>query len=181
MNTTIFLPMPIWQAMAFLRDRNGAFARLLNDAGHLPCELVLVEDNLFGFKNRADAVEVGKRVYPDGFAMVRFVVVGKVLNGKMTFQRQVVGHTDPGTGTSLYRITRDGLQVINERVDSGDTDVVVDQIFGNAQEEEAKCCDADGGKDSKLFGLLEDGGRPAGFAPRGSQLPDGGPTGFGGC
>ena len=181
MNTTIFLPMPVWQAMSFLRDRNGAFARLLNGCGHLPCELVLSEDNLYGFRQRADAVEVGKRVYPDGFAMVRFVVLGKVLNGKMTFQRQVVGHTDSGSGTSLWRITREGLQVINERVDSGDTDVVVDQIFGSAQEEEAKCCSIDGGKDSNTFGLLEDGGRPAGFAPRSQGLPQGGPTGFGGC
>ncbi len=181
MNTTIFLPMPVWQAMAFLRDRNGAFARLLSDAGHLPCELVLADDTLYGFKNRADAVEVGKRVYPDGFAMVRFVVLGKVLNGMMTFQRQVVGHTDPGSGAALYRITRDGLKAINEKVDAGDTDVVVDQIFGNAQEEEAKCCPADGGKDSNLFGLLEDGGRPAGFAPRNEDTLGAGPTGFGGC
>jgi hypothetical protein len=179
MNTTIFLPMPEWQALSFLRNRDEAFERLMTPAGnHLPCEVMLVDDSLFGFKQRTDAVEVGKRVYPQGFAMVRFVVLGKVLNGMMTLQRQVVGSTDPGSGIALWRITRDGLNTINEKVASGDCEILVDQIFGGTCDHHVDRCALPKNEEVDR-GFLEDGGRPVGFAPRQTDFGGVGPTGFG--
>jgi hypothetical protein len=181
MNTTIFLPMPEWQALSFLRNRKEAFARLLTPAGnHHACELVMSDDALFGFKQRADAVEVGKRVYPHGFAMVRFNVLGKMLNGMMTLQRSVVGVTDSSTGKALWRVSREALVQINDKVDSGDTEILVDQIFGGDADHDADRCPAAPTEEVDR-GFLEDGGRPVGFVSRNREVLGSGPTGFGGC
>lgn len=170
--------MPEWQALSFLRNRKEAFARLLTPAGnHLRCEVVLVDDALFGFRNRVDAVEIGKRVYPHGFAMVRIVILGKVLNGMLSLQRHIAGVTDSSTGKSLLRVTRDGLNTINERVESGDAEILIDQLFGGGEEDcNDRCADAPVQEVDR--GFLEDGGRPAGFVSR-NREDCCGPTGFG--
>ncbi len=170
MNTTIYLPMPEWQALAFLRNRNEAFRRLVTPAGnHLPCEVVLVEDGLFGFRNRQTAVETGMRVYPLGFAMVRIVLVGKVIASSMTFNRQLIGVNDGASGAELWRINRDGLQVLADRVEQGEAEILVDQIFStSAQDHDVVRHTAQHGQ--RNHGMLEEGGRP---------VFGGGPTGFG--
>ncbi len=180
MNTTIFLPMPEWQALSFLRKREVAFERLLTPAGnHLPCEVVLADSHLYGFKQRKDALEVGKRVYPHGFAMVRMVVLGKMLNGMMTVQRQITSATDPGFGYALWRVSRDGLVVIRDRIESGDCEILVDQLFGGDTEDDDTKCLVDPGEEVNR-GFLEDGGRPAGFVARdGTDRGNCGPVGCG--
>lgn len=172
MNTTIYLPMPEWQALSFLRNREAAFERLLTPAGnHHKCEVVLVDDSLFGFKNRADAVAVGHRVYPHGFAMVRINVVGKVLSGLLNFQRVITTVSDE-SGAQLYRVNRDGLRQIAEKFDSGEAEILVDQIFGGKDEHIDRCVVVP--EEKPDFGLLEEGGGlPA------VNLKMCGPTGFG--
>jgi hypothetical protein len=173
MNTTIFLPMPEWQALAFLRNREKAFQRLLTpDSQHFACEVMLFEDSLFGFKQRKDAVELGHRVYPHGFAIVRFNVMGKVLNGLMTLQRQVVGVTDPQHGTALWRVSRDGVDTLRSRSQSGEVEILVDEIFGSGESDlnVDRCATTHERPDNGL--LEEGGGRPAFYGGTG-------PTGFG--
>lgn len=171
MTTTIYLPMPEWQALHFLRNRGDAFSRLLTPAGnHLPCEVVLMDDSLFGFRNRENAVEIGKRVYPHGFAVLRFVVNGKVLNSMMSLQRQITSETDTTSGAQLYRINRSGLETVSQRCDGPDVEIMVDQIFGTCEHQHDHDRDVHT-QGSPDHGLLEDGGRPV--------FCGSGPTGFG--
>lgn len=177
MNTTIFLPMPEWQALSFLRDHDKAFSRLLTPAGiHHDCEVVLVDDALFGFKNRADALETGQRVYPHGFAMVRFVVLGKVLNSKMSLKGYLQATTDTASGIALYKVNREGLTEMSERVPNGEVEILIDRIFGSCNPEHQHEREFSA-NDAPDHGLLEDGGRPAFRGPR-DQFGCG-PTGFG--
>src|SRR5256885_15739494 len=114
MSTIMFIPMPEWQAILFLRDRQAAFDRLLAPKEEkLPNEVVPTEDGaLYGFRSRNDAIKFGYQAYPDGFAMVR-MVVHPLLHGQMALRRLFVGASDADApGSHLYRVSRDGLALL---------------------------------------------------------------------
>lgn len=171
MNTTIFVPMPEWQGLAFLRDRNDAFRRLLTPLGtHLDDEVVMENDEVFvGFRNRDGAIKTGFESRPQGFCILR-IVLGKLLHGSLMLHNQVSGsHNHPTSGAGLWLVNRGGMQHIWEKANSGEVEILLDQIFGPCDPElcVAGCTNHQ---------LTEEIGRLADDTDGGT-----GPTGYGGC
>lgn len=153
MSTTMFIPMPEWQAMLFLRDRRAAFQRLVlpldkkdrSEVSAIPDER---DDNrpvLFTYRKRADAIEDGYRAYPlTGFAMLRIVVPGFAY-GNTLFRRDV--DSESKQRTPLYKLSVEGINRLCEKCSCGDVEVMVDQIFPPGATEKCSgdplCCKAE--------------------------------------
>ena len=132
MSTTMFIPMPEWQALLFLRDRKTAFDRWLSPekAVILRSEEVVPQgDELYGFRRREHAVEYGKHVYPNGFAMVRFVLP-KLFSSSLTVRRHFVSAVVPDSQWQLWKLDRAGLEEVRDSCMQENAEVMVDQIFG---------------------------------------------------
>ncbi len=142
MNTTVYIPMPEWQALSFLRNRDDAFARLLTPFGTtIGGEVVLQEGVLVGYRQRDRAVEAGYLTHPQGFAILR-IVLGKLQHGTMALYGQLDGSArHPETGAYLWLITADGLRNIQEKVARQEVDILMDEIFGPCTPEQ---CPANG-------------------------------------
>jgi hypothetical protein len=159
-STTIFIPMPEWQALLFLRDREKAFGRLLSPDRKLlnAEEVVPTEDGLYGFRVRSDAVEHGYREYPNGFAMMR-IVIPKFLYGNLTVRRNLLSATVPDTGVALWRIATPGLRDLRQNVLEEKADLMVDEIFGGQIHKplmarpcaDGSSCDHDDGHDKGII------------------------------
>lgn len=139
MSTTVHIPMPEWQALAFLRDRRTAFRRLLTRAGNaLPCEVVLVDDMLLGFRQRKDCVAFGKRVYPHGYAVLR-LVIDKNASTALLDHKAIAMTTDSASQMPLWSLTDRGVEFLSECCETGAAEVLVDAIIGGAS---GDSCDA---------------------------------------
>ncbi len=149
MSTTMFIPMPEWQALTFLRDRAAAFERLLrpiekkdrSEVSAFPDPDVKGEVKppvLYAYKNRKDAIDVGYQAYPlTGFAMVR-IVIRPLAYGNMVVRREVTG------ASGAYKLHLTGLNRICQKCACDDVEVMVDQIFppchAHPCADQAGCC-----------------------------------------
>lgn len=130
--TTVFIPMPEWQGLAFLRDRQSAFNRLVNQLGEpILGEVGLINDLAHGLKDRSRAVENGRATHPEGFTILR-ISFGKLVHGYLQFNRHLKSTEHPQTGAPAYSLSRDGLLYLLQKVDAGEAELLMDEVFAPA-------------------------------------------------
>jgi hypothetical protein len=108
---TIYIPMPVWHAFAFIRDPGFVFGRMKdpkhNSRKAAPGEL-LFGKRLVGFHTRSGAIRTWRATTMDEFAVVA-IEYGDVLHEKMARERKINGtakHRD--SGEPVWTVTADG-------------------------------------------------------------------------
>lgn len=138
--TTLFIPMPEWQATNFLRDRRKTMERLLRStplfeprrrilAGYFQDELILEGGVLTGFRNRADAVNCGNR-QDKTFAVVRLVIADPLAETLARPHHIMNWHQEPRTGAPQIKIDVFALTKIADVLDDRDTvQILIEDII----------------------------------------------------